>query len=126
MVLRWQLIASAILALVAAIPLGTHGAISAALGGAVNLAAGGAYAAVVSWSRTDSAGETLRTVFRAEAAKVLVIIVLLWLALTQYRSIVPTAFFGSFVVTVAIFAAAVAVRDTGDNKTPRATGDRDG
>lgn len=110
-VLRWQLIATAVLALVAAIPWGAHGALSAALGGAVNIAAGAVYAWVASRGKARSAGEALRTMFRAEAAKVLVIIVLLWMAMANYRAIVHGAFLGSFVVTVVIFAAAITVRD---------------
>jgi hypothetical protein len=37
--------------------------------------------------------------------------------LSLYRDIVHAAFFAAFVVTVGVFAAAVAVRDAGDNKT---------
>lgn len=110
-VLRWQLLATAVLTLVALLLWGRDGALSAALGGAVNLAAGWVYGWRVSQGEARTAGEALRTMFRAEAMKVLLIIAGLWLALTQYRDIVHAAFFAAFVVTVGIFAAAIAVRD---------------
>ena len=98
--------------------------LSAALGGSVNLAAGWAYGWILSRSGKASPGEALRTMFRAEAVKVLVIIVLLWLVFVNYGSIVHAAFLGTFAITVAIFAAAIAVRDSDDNKGPRAAGDQ--
>ena len=110
-VLRWQLIAIAVLSLAAAPLWGMHGALSAALGGAVNLAAGWAYGWRISRTEARTAGETIRTMLRAEAIKVLLIIAGLWAALTGYRDIVHAAFFASFVVTVGVFAAAIAVRD---------------
>jgi ATP synthase protein I len=123
-VLLWQVIAIAVLALLAAIPWGNNGAFSAALGGSVNVAAGSAYGWMVSRRKAGTAGEALRTLFRAEAVKVIVIVLSLWLVLTTYRAIVAAAFFGSFVVTVVIFAAAIAVRDKDQDKLPRASGEQ--
>ena len=121
-VFLWQLIATAVLALLAAIFWGLDGAVSAVLGGSVNLAAGAAYGWIVSRSKARSAGEALRTMFRAEAVKILLIIALLWAAMANYRSIVHGVFLGAFGLTVAIFAAAIAVRDGGTQKTPPANG----
>jgi ATP synthase protein I len=123
-VLAWQVFATAALAFLAAIPWGKDGAVSAALGGGINVAAGSAYGWIVSRRKARTAGEALRTMLRAEAVKILLIIVLLWLAMTNYRSIVHGAFLGSFAITVAIFAAAIAVRDPGEPKTPRASGEQ--
>jgi ATP synthase protein I len=114
-VLRWQLIVTAVLTLVAALLWGRDGAISAALGGAVNFVAGWVFGWRVAQGGTRSAGEALRTALRAEAMKVLMIIAGLWLVLANYRDIVHVAFFASFVVTVGVFAAAIAVRDTEEN-----------
>lgn len=122
--LRWQIIATAALSLVAGILWDQDGALSAALGGAVNIVAGSAYGWIAARSSKASAGDALRTMFRAEAVKVLLIIILLWLVFTNYSSIVHAAFLASFAITVAIFAAAIAVRDTDDNKGPRATGEQ--
>lgn len=121
-VLLWQAVATAVFTLVAAIPWGTDGAVSAALGGAINVAAGGVYGWIVSRRKARSAAEALRTMLRAEAVKVLLIVVLLWLAMSHYRSIVHAAFLGSFVITVALFAAAITVRDTDQDKRSAASG----
>ena len=118
------MIATAALTLAFGFLWGMHGALSATLGGAVNLIAGGAYAFLASRSRAGTAGEALRAIFRAEALKILLILVLLPLVLANYREIVHAAFFTSFVVTVAVFAAAIAVRDADANDVPRTTGDR--
>jgi ATP synthase protein I len=120
-VLRWQLIATAALTLVSSIPWGLNGALSAALGGITNLAAGWVYGWVLTWSRKKDAVETLRAMFRAEAAKVLVILAGLWTAFTHYPAMIHAAFLGTFVVTVAMFAAAITVRDE-DNETARQPG----
>jgi len=42
----------------------------------------------------------------------------------NYAGIVHAAFLGTFAITVAIFAAAIAVRDVDENKGPRAAGDQ--
>jgi ATP synthase protein I len=113
-VLLWQVIATAVLAIVAAFPWGWHGALSAALGGAVNVAAGVVYAWMASRSKASTAGQALRAMLRAEALKVTLIVAGLGLVLTNYRNMVHVAFFASFVITVGVFAAAIAVRDTED------------
>ena len=59
-----------------------------------------------------------------QVAPAAVALILLWLAFVSYASIVHAAFLGTFAITVAIFAAAIAVRDTDENKRPRATGDQ--
>lgn len=115
-VLRWQLIATAVLSLLAALLWGWDGALSAALGGAINVLAGWVYGWRVAQSEAKTAGEALRTILRAEAIKILLIIVGLGLVLSNYREIVHGAFFAAFVVTVGVFAAAIAVRDI-ENKT---------
>lgn len=116
-VLRWQLIVTAALTLVAALLWGGHGAFSAFLGGAVNIVAGGVYGWRVSRREARTASEALATMFRAEGIKIVLIFAGLVLALSQYRDIVHVAFFATFVITVGVFAAAIAVRDTEENKT---------
>jgi len=113
-VLRWQVIATVALTLVAGFLWGRDGALSAALGGAVNLVAGGVYGWRVSRGEARSAGEALATMFRAEAIKIILILTGLLAVLTSYRDIVHVAFFATFVTTVVVFAAAIAVRDTAE------------
>lgn len=114
---RWQLIATAALTVVALLLWGRDGAFSAALGGAVNLIAGWVYGWRVSQGEARTAGEALRTMMRAEGMKILLIVIQLWLVLAHFRDIVHVAFFAAFVITVGIFAAAIAVRDPVEEKT---------
>ena len=116
-VLLWQVIVTAALTLVAALLWGRDGAISAALGGAVNFVAGSIFGWRVAQGSARSAGEALRSALRAESIKIVVIIAGLWMVLANYRDIVHVAFFASFVITVGVFAAAIAVRDTEEKNT---------
>lgn len=123
-VLRWQVIVTAVLAAVASLIWGRDGAVSAALGGLINIAAGWVYGWRVSQGEARSAGEALRTMFRAEAFKVLLIFVGLLVVLQNYREIVHVAFFATFVITIGVFAAAIAVPDAEEYKAPRPAGDK--
>jgi ATP synthase protein I len=122
-VLGWQVIATAILTVAFGFLWGAHAALSAALGGAVNVVAGCGYAFMVARGKAGSTGEALRAIFRAEAVKIVLILVQLSIVLSNYKDIVHAAFFTSFVITVAVFASAIAVRDSEQDK-PRTTGDR--
>ena len=84
--------------------------------------AGCGFAFMVSRSKAGTAGEALRGIFRAEATKIMLILVQLSVVLANYRDIVHVAFFATFVITVMVFAAAIAVRDSEQGK-PR-TGER--
>lgn len=111
-VLRWQLIATAALTLVAAILAGVHGALSAALGGAVSVCAGCIAAVVASRGKAQSAGGVVIGALTAEGVKLGLIVILLWLVLTTYSDVVVPGFIGSFLVTAVIFAMAFFVRET--------------
>ena len=110
-VLRWQLIATAALTLLAGLVAGAHGAWSAALGGAVSVCAGGVSAVVAAKGKSRSAGGILIGALQAEGVKIGLIVVLLWLVLATYRDVVAPVFIGSFLVTVLIFAMAFFVRE---------------
>ena len=110
-VLKWQAVATAAIAVIGGAWAGVHGALSAVLGGVVNMSACVVFAVVVAMSRPATAGGTVATMFRAEAAKILVIVLQLWLVLTGYKDIVMAAFFAAFVVTVLLFRMALFVRD---------------
>jgi ATP synthase protein I len=109
--LLWQLRVTAAITLVAGILAGVDGAVSAMLGGSVMMVAGCVYAAMTGGSRVRSAGETLRTLVRAEASKIGVIVLQLWVVLTAYESVVPVVFIGTFIVAVMIYPIAILVRD---------------
>jgi ATP synthase protein I len=113
-VLKWQLIATAGMAVIAGVVSGGHGVVSALLGGFVNISAGVGCALVLGLGlkvAPSSAGLSLVAMFRAEAVKILLIFGELWLVLSIYKDIVPAAFFTVFVVTVIIFSMAFFVRD---------------
>ena len=110
-VLLWQLAATAALTLAAALVANVESALSAAAGGAVSISAGLASAVVVSLSNTKSAGAVLAGALRAEAVKLGVALLLLWLVLTNYREVVVGIFLGTFIVTMLIFSMAFFVRE---------------
>jgi ATP synthase protein I len=110
-VFRWQLLATAALTLVTGIWAGAHGAFSALLGGSVSIFSGLAAACVASLGKAESAGGVLLFALGAEAVKIGLIVVLLWLVLAMYREVVVLVFIGTFTATVLIFAMAFFVRD---------------
>ena len=110
-VFRWQVYATAAMTLFAGSFWGIHAGISALLGGLVSMAAGAVFSIVAHTGRAGSAGGVLRVALRAEAAKIIAIVLLLWLVLTTYKEVVALGFLGAFAVTVLIFSAAIVVRE---------------
>jgi ATP synthase protein I len=108
--LRWQLYATAASMSIAALWMGLHGASSALLGGLVNVTAGTAFGLLARKDSRGSVGHALTTAVRAEAVKVLLIVVQLWLVLALYKQVVPVAFFGTFILTVIFFSLSIFVR----------------
>lgn len=109
--LVWQAAATLIIAAIAGLWAGVHGALSATLGGVINVSAGVVYAFVLAIAPGKTAGATLLALFRAEAAKILVIIGQLWLVLATYKEAVLPALLAAFIVTVLLFRVALFVRD---------------
>jgi len=110
-VLRWQLVATAVLTLAGGILAGLDGALSAALGGAVSLCAGGVSAVVASRGKAQSAGEILFAALGAEVVKIGLAVLLLWVVLVSYENAVVAVLVGSFIATMLIFAMAFFVRE---------------
>jgi len=110
-VFRWQLLATAALMLVAGFWAGAHGALSALLGGLVSVSSGIAAAGVASLGKAESAGGVLLFALGAEAVKIGLIVILLWLVLAMYQDAVVLAVIATFTVTVLIFAMAFFVRE---------------
>ncbi len=111
LVLRLQFLVTLVIALAAGFWLGGRGATSAILGGAVMMVACVVYALMTGGNKVRSAGEVLRTLIRAEAAKIGVIVLQLWLVLTAYEGVEPAVFIGTFVVAVLIYPAALLAHD---------------
>jgi ATP synthase protein I len=110
-VLRWQLVATALLVVLFGYGTGAHGALSAFLGGLVSVIAALVFAFVTSRPKTTTVEDTLITAFKAEAAKVGTVVVLLWLVFATYAGLVASAFLATFIATVVIFSLAFFVRD---------------
>jgi ATP synthase protein I len=108
--LRWQLYVTAASMSLAAIWMGFHGACSALLGGLINVAAGTVFGCLAPRTGSRSAGEALVALMRAEAAKIVLIVVQLCAVLALYKQIVTVVFFGTFIVTVMFFSMAIFVR----------------
>jgi ATP synthase protein I len=110
-VLRWQGIATAVLTAIAWLTSGGHGALSAALGGLVGIAAAVVFAAVASLGGASGAAPALLSVLRAEAVKIALIVVALWVVLTTYKEVSIVWFIGAFLASTLILSIAPAVRD---------------
>lgn len=110
-VLRWQLLATVFLMLIAGVLSGMQGALSAALGGAVSVSAGWVSGLVAAAGKGESAGGVLVTALAAEGVKLGVIVCLLGIVLVVYGEVVVPVFLGSFVVTALIFSMAFFVRE---------------
>jgi len=110
-VIGLQVVCTAAASLLSAWLTGIHGAISAALGGSIGIIASLVFVALAARSKPQSAGEALYAALRAEAVKVVLMIVLLWIALATYKSVVAVGLVGTFIATVLIFTMAVWVRE---------------
>ena len=114
-ILGLQVLSTAAATLLSAWLAGKHGAISAALGGLIGIMAGLVFAVLASRGsksgKSESAGRALYAALRAEAVKVALMFIPLWLVLATYKDVVAASLIGSFIATVAIFAMAVLVRD---------------
>lgn len=110
-VLVWQVVATVFLAVIAGLLAGIHAATSAALGGLVSVVAGLAFAMVMQSSNLQSADRTIVAALRAEAIKIGLAVILLWLVLALYKDVVIIVFIGSFIFSILVFSMAFFVRD---------------
>lgn len=109
--MRWQLIVTVAMVLTLGLLWGFHGAASALLGGVVSIISAAAFAAIISRCHGSTAASALITALKAEAVKIIIMFVLLWLVLTLYKDVVAVGFIGTFAVTVLIFGMALFVTD---------------
>ncbi|HEX6155275.1 MAG TPA: ATP synthase subunit I [Burkholderiales bacterium] len=110
-VLVWQVAVTAAIAVVAAYLAGAQGAASAVAGGTISLVAGLVSALVASGRAAKSAGGILVVALKAEAVKLGLAVILLWLVLANYDDAVSGALLVSFVATMLVFSMAFFVRD---------------
>lgn len=109
-VLKFQAITTLSIALVIGGIGGVHWGISAFLGGLISLLGGLTYGVMLSRIGIGSGEEVLAGMMRAESAKILVIVLLLWLVFSSYSQIVGAGFIGTFTITTLIFSLAIFFR----------------
>lgn len=110
-VLKYQAIATLLIAAVIGGIGGLHWGISAVLGGMISLLGGATYGMMLARVGKASAETALLGMMRAESAKILVIVLLLWLVFAGYEQVFGAGFIGTFIVTTLIFSVAVFIRD---------------
>jgi len=116
-VFKWQTVATLSIAAVSGALAGWDGAWSAILGGGVSVAAGVAFALILGLSLGDGrpagVARPLGAMMKAEAGKLVVIVLGLVLVLKTYSSVVHAAFFAAFAVAVIVFGMAILVKEPG-------------
>lgn len=115
--LAWQACATLAALAAGAWGAGGHGALSAFLGGAASIVASLVFAGVASLGNTSTASDLLRVAIRAEAAKILTIVVWLWAVLSSYGNVVIVAFIGSFIAATVMVVSASALPGSVDRST---------
>ena len=110
-VIRWQVLLAAIMAAIGGLVAGYHAALSAALGGMVTIGAGLGYMFIASLHRGSSEASVLIAALRAEAVKVLLKVLLLWLVLATYKDVVVVWLIGAFIISVLTFGMAAFLGD---------------
>lgn len=110
-VLRWQLLATVIIATGLAACCGSGVAVSALLGGMVSVLSSAVFAVIVSRHQGYTAGGTIRTALRAEAVKITLIVLFLWMVFKVYEDVHAFAFIGVFVLTVIMHSMALFVSE---------------
>jgi ATP synthase protein I len=110
-VLRWQLMSTAIISIGLAALYGSEIAVSALLGGMVSVVSSTVFAVIVSRHKGYTVGGTIRTALRAEAVKISVVVLLLWLVFKVYEDVNAFAFIGMFILTVIMHSMALFVSE---------------
>lgn len=106
--MAWQAAATTAVAAIAAVAAGSSGLLSALLGGGIGMA-GVLVFALMSARSAASPGGTMRIALRAEAARIIVVVLLLWLVFVLYRGMMVLPFFSAFILAVLLSGIAFAV-----------------
>jgi ATP synthase protein I len=110
-VLHWQLLSTVIITVGLAVCCSTEVAVSAALGGMISVLSSAVFAVIVSRHQGYTAGGTIRTALRAEAVKITLIVLLLWMVFKMYEDVNASAFIGVFILTVIMHSMALFVSE---------------
>ena len=113
--LRLQLIATAVIAVVSLVILGLHAGISAFLGG-LAVIVGAFLAAKIAQRNKQDGTAVLINLLKAEAVKVIVIFVLLLIVFKVYKQLVPFALIAGLAAAALVSGAAMSKLDKTDIK----------
>jgi len=109
--LVWQAVATGVVAALAGLLAGGNAAWSAVLGGAVNLLANAMYGLAYGLMRPTGPGGAVIAAVRAEASKILLVLMLLLAVVVLFRDLVLPAFLASFILTALLFRLVLIIRD---------------
>jgi len=109
--LRWQLIATVAIAIISLTISGMHACISAILGG-FSVIAASFLASKVAQRNNKEASVILINMLKAEAIKILLIVVLLFITFKVYKQLVPFALIAGLAAAALFSGAAMAKLDT--------------
>lgn len=111
---RWQIIVTLVFCVVYLLIGTVNAAVSTLLGGVVALTGGYAGVLMTGMQSEQSAGSVLITLLKAEAAKILVICLLLFMIFKLYNGLVPMALIGGLAAAVLVSGAGLGA--VGNNK----------
>jgi ATP synthase protein I len=111
--LRMQLIATAVVAIVSLVLSGVHAGLSAALGGVAVITGAFVASKIAQRSKLDATA-VLINLLKAEAVKVIVIFALLLIAFKVYKQLVPFALIAGLAAAALLSGAAMSKLDKTD------------
>ncbi|OQW67895.1 MAG: hypothetical protein BVN34_11085 [Proteobacteria bacterium ST_bin12] len=108
--LQWQLSATLVVMLVAFIVSGVHAAISALAGG-LSVTIGAYFASKIAQRSSKEAATVLVNLLKAEAVKIVIIVVLLFITFKVYKQLVPFALIAGLAAAALFSGAAMSKLD---------------
>lgn len=108
--LQWQLSATVVVVVIALIVSGLHAGISALAGG-LTVIIGAFFAAKIAKRSSKDASAVLVNLLKAEAVKIFIIVVLLFIAFKLYKQLVPFALIAGLAASALFSGAAMSKLD---------------
>ncbi len=108
--LQWQLMATLAVAVVAVIVSGAHAGVSAVAGG-LSVAIGAFFASKIAQRSSKEAATVLVNLLKAEAVKIVIIVVLLFITFKVYKQLVPFALIAGLAASALFSGAAMSKLD---------------
>ncbi|MBX9676215.1 MAG: ATP synthase subunit I [Methylotenera sp.] len=108
--LQWQLMATAAVAIIAAVVSGVHAGFSAVAGG-LSVTIGAYFASKIAQRSSKEAATVLVNLLKAEAVKIVIIVVLLFITFKVYKQLVPFALIAGLAAAALFSGAAMSKLD---------------